>query len=139
MILSVCLLALACGFAIIYGVKVLYIQDRMQTFRDVIACQSCTHDMGHATTWDAFTVVAWQNTSGYCIWCGKYNDNLESTREFELILPTWLAIELDNLSVILQISRGETVSRALRLLAKAVEADKVTLTKDNKTTSVLIK
>jgi hypothetical protein len=58
---------------------------------------------------------------------------------YEMQLPIKLANDMDQLSCMLGVTRGEVVARAIQLLSVSVGADKVSLIKNNKTTNVLVK
>lgn len=64
---------------------------------------------------------------------------MEDTRVYEMTLPSALADEMVRLSYVLGITMGEVVSRALRLLTLAVDADRVILTMGDVNTNVLVK
>lgn len=64
---------------------------------------------------------------------------IKKVRLYEMSLPNKLADELEQLACVLGISRGEAMARAILLLSLAVGSDKVLLTKNNRTTNVLVK
>lgn len=64
---------------------------------------------------------------------------IKKVQLYEMSLPNKLADELEQLACVLGISRGEAMARAILLLSLAVGSDKVLLTKNNRTTNVLVK
>lgn len=64
--------------------------------------------------------------------CGK-------NRRYEMVLPIAIAEMMENLSQTLRVSKGEIVARAIRLLSKSLESDRIFLVKGDKTMIVKVR